>query len=82
MKLITGDKLPENLKREVLRTFTYRLTTENGYPQDNPCGAKVAPISDEQWLAEHAFYVTNAGSLSRKHSHCEPYYMAEENHHE
>lgn len=42
---------------------------------------KVAPISDAQWLAEHAFYVTNAGSLSRKHSHCEPYYMAEENHH-
>lgn len=40
--VITGDKLPENLKREVLRSFTNRITTggENGYPQDNPCGAK------------------------------------------
>lgn len=77
MKLITGDKLSAELKREVLSAFVYRLTTENGYPARNPCRARVPAISDEQWLKEHAFYVTAQGKLARNRRHAEPAYLAE-----
>lgn len=33
-------------------------------------------VSDAEWLAAHAFYVTKAGRLSNRHSHCEPHYLA------
>lgn len=46
--LIIGSKLPPNLKREVLSRYVHRLTTENGYPGHNPCGASVPAISDAQ----------------------------------
>lgn len=34
-------------------------------------------VTDEEWLCEHAFYVTGDGFLSAKHKHCEPAYLAE-----
>ncbi len=75
MKLITGDKLNAYTRAEVLRAYTYRLTIENGYPARNPCGATVPPISDAQWLAEHAFWVTNSGRLALNRTHAEPAYI-------
>lgn len=72
MRLITGDKLPPAARAEVLRAYVYRLTTENGYPARNPCGARVPAITDSQWLADHAFWVTNSGRLARNRHHAEP----------
>ena len=33
-------------------------------------------VSDEQWLAEHAFYVTKDGRLAARPSRCEPVLLA------
>jgi hypothetical protein len=32
----------------------------------------VPAISDEQWLSEHDFYVTDSGRILLRHMHCEP----------
>jgi hypothetical protein len=29
-------------------------------------------VSDDEWLRQHAFYVTANGDLSQRHRHCEP----------
>jgi hypothetical protein len=76
MKLIKGNDLSAQQRKDVLASFVYRLTTENGYPARNPCNARVAAISDAQWLAEHAFWINNDGSLSFNKRWCEPAYMA------
>ncbi len=34
--------------------------------------------TDEQWLRDHAFYITTAGRLSARHRHCEPAYLADD----
>ena len=77
MRLIKGSELSPVTRAEVLRTFTYRLTTENGYPKRNPCGASVPAVSDAEWLAAHAFYVRKDGALAANRRHCEPAYMAD-----
>jgi hypothetical protein len=78
MKLVKGDKLAPETRREVLNAFVYRLTSENGYPARNPCGARVPAISDTQWLSEHAFYVRVDGKLARNRRHAEPCFLAED----
>jgi len=78
MQLIRGDKLTVAQKEHVKRAYIYRLTIENGYPEKNPCNVRVPAITDEQWLKEHAFYITKSGELSAKHKHCEPAFMADE----
>jgi hypothetical protein len=30
----------------------------------------------EEWAGKHAFYVTSKGSLSKRHRHCMPVWMA------
>jgi hypothetical protein len=65
VKLIKGDKLPRAVKEEVLRSYVYRHL-------DTTCP------TDDVWLAKHAFYVTNAGELSRAHHRCEPACLAED----
>lgn len=77
MKLIKGKNLNDEQKQQVLRMYVHRLTVENNYPAINPCGARVKPITDKQWLKEHAFYVCNNGDLSQKHNHCEPAFLAD-----
>jgi hypothetical protein len=77
MKLITGDKLPQAARAEVLRAFIYRPTTENGYPKRNPRGARVAAVTDAEWLKTHAFYVTNAGKLAKNRNHAVPARLAD-----
>lgn len=76
MKLIKGNQLNEAQKRQVKSAFVHRLTTENGYPQRNPCKARVPAISDAEWLSKHAFYITKAGNLAGNRHRCEPVYMA------
>lgn len=76
--LITGDKLLPKTRQQVLAAYLYRLTTENGYPKNNPCGATVPAISDEEWLRTHAFYVTRNGRLDRRYNRCEPAFLADE----
>lgn len=35
-------------------------------------------VTDQEWLREHAFYVTAAGGLSARHNHCEPAFLADD----
>ena len=35
--------------------------------------------TDTEWLAEHAFYINKDGSVSARHRHAEPYYLADNN---
>ena len=75
--LIRGDKLTRRQREIVLRAFTYRLTTENGYPERNPCGARVPAISDDEWLKERAFHFLKDGSRLMANRHrAEPHYLA------
>ena len=78
MKLIKGDQLSNEARKQVLSQFVYRLTTENNYPRRNPCGARDPAISDSQWLAKHAFYVRKDGRLARNRHHAEPSFMADD----
>jgi hypothetical protein len=36
------------------------------------------PQANDQWIKEHAFYITRKGDLSARHNYCEPAYMADE----
>lgn len=107
MRLITGDKLSADTRREVLARFVHRWTHENarqthggkcpGCEQSGNFPRHAAPkgqigrqftreewhahhtplVSDAEWLATHAFHVTQSGRLSNRHSFAEPAYMAE-----
>lgn len=64
MKLIRGNQLSAAVRAQVLSAFVYRhLDTTT--------------TSDNEWLATKAFYVTAKDSLSLRHRHCEPHYLAE-----
>ncbi len=76
--LIKGENLTEEQIKIVKNAYIHRLTTENGYPEINPCQATIEAISDKQWIKEHAFYFIKDGSrLSKNRSYCEPAYMAD-----
>lgn len=77
MKLIKGNQLNEAQKRHVKAAFVHRLTKENGYPARNPCKARVPAISDEQWIAKHAFWFKDNGEPTMARIHAEPVYMAD-----
>jgi hypothetical protein len=74
MKLVAGNKLTSAQVSDVKRSFTYRLTTENGYPERNPCGARIPAVSDAQWIEDHAFWVNVDGTLTSRKG-AEPAYM-------
>lgn len=79
-RLVRGTDLTPEQRSAVLRAFTYRPTTENarGYPYPrNPTGARVAPTTDDEWLAAHAFYIRVDGKLAHLPKHCEPAYLAD-----
>lgn len=76
--LVTGDKLSKATRELVLRAYVYRPTHENNYPKHNPLRMRVPATSDEQWLKEHAFYVTKNGNLDNRFDHCEPAFMVQE----
>lgn len=78
-KLIKGENLTPAQVQYVKSAFVYRLTTENGYPQRNPCNARVPAISDAQWIEERAFWFNNDGTPchARGKSHAEPAFLAD-----
>lgn len=82
--LVRGDKLSTETRETVLRRYSNRWTVENErcirHQRDavKAKGVEPAPlVSDDKWLAEHAFYVKRNGSLDERRNHCEPHYMAE-----
>lgn len=79
--LVLGSKLEPETRAEVLRAFVYRWTLENPYRESVWSRASSRPtiplISDNQWLAEHAFHVTQEGRLHAGRRHAEPAFMAE-----
>lgn len=81
-KLVRGDRLPSDLKREVLASYIYRWTSDNASRERAWRGIKGAPtiplVSDEQWLREHAFHVTDRGTLDKRQKNAEPAYMTED----
>jgi hypothetical protein len=54
--------------------------------QHRQCGGNSEPrhdyhvplVTDEEWLRDHAFYVTTRGTLSAHHNHCEPAFLADD----
>jgi len=85
-KLVRGDQLPSNLRREVLSAYVHRWTSDNPQRSSAWRGIQGAPtiplVSDAQWLREHAFYVTDRGTLDKRKKHAEPAYLIEtEKHH-
>ena len=83
MRLVKGDHLTESVRKEVLAAYVYRLTTENGYPEHMPWPASLGKATvpaqtDAEWLASHAFWVTDAGHLAKNRHHCEPLSMIRE----
>lgn len=80
-KLVRGDQLPSDLRREILASYPYRWTSDNRDRERvwrSIEGAPTIPlVSDEQWLHAHAFYVTDRGTLDKRKKHAEPAYMIE-----
>lgn len=76
MPWIRGDKLPERLRSAVLRAYVYRMTHEarRAFPEATAQmlrgGYRLDPVSDADWLASKAFYVTRRGELSARHRFC------------
>lgn len=64
MRLLHGNLLSDEAKRQVLAAYIYRRMDTTSK-------------TDAEWLAKHAFYVRRDGKLSRAHKHCEPAFMAE-----
>lgn len=79
-KLIRGDKLPATVQAEVLRVYVHRNTREHSYSPSASVNDLVhGPYTDTEWLAAHAFYVTQDGKvLARNYKHCEPAVLAED----
>jgi len=81
-KLVRGDQLPSSLRRQVLARYVHRWTRDNPQREHAYRGHEGKPtiplVSDEQWLREHAFYVTDRGTLDARRKHAEPAYMIED----
>jgi len=75
-KLIKGENLTPEQKRHVLNAYIYRNTFENKERSQRLNPTCKIYVSDAQWINEHAFYFNNDGSLSGRHKHCEPAYLA------
>lgn len=73
MAWVAGDMLTTAQRDAVRNSFGYRWTVENERRARQWYGGSrptVPLVSDDDWLASHAFYVTNLGELSRRHRHC------------
>lgn len=79
--LIKGRNLTPQQRKQVTQAFLYRWTYDN--PHRRRCWSgrskpTIPLISDDQWIAEHAFHFTADGSrLCHRPKHCEPAYMAD-----
>lgn len=71
---IQGSKLSPRLQARVLSMYVNRWTHENRHNVHPSVRPTMPPVSDQEWLASHAFYLTVTGDLDRRHHHAEPYY--------
>jgi hypothetical protein len=79
--LIKGYRLNDRQRRDVLNVFGYRWTVEN-MPRAKLWTGKpwptVTPVTDEQWLRDHAFHFVKSGTRLKAGRHyAEPAYMAD-----
>jgi hypothetical protein len=74
-RLVKGGDLTPAQREEVLRAFVHRNTVER--PDRTLPGMVMVRSSDEEWLQEHAFYITVKGRLAQVPTYCEPHYMAD-----
>ena len=83
-KLVKGQDLTPEQVRAVKAAFTYRWTKENlvhvvsTYVRKGISVPTMLPVTDEQWLNDHAFYIRQDGTLADIPKHCEPAYMADD----
>lgn len=79
--LVKGSNLSPKLRKEVLARYPYRWTVDNTrreyFWKDSKNKPTMALATDEEWLAAHAFYVTQKGELDARRHHCEPAFMAD-----
>ena len=79
--LIKGNQLNERQRAMVLAAFPYRWTNDNPRREEFWRAANSRPtlplVSDDQWLAEHAFHFTVSGEKLLRRKYCEPAYMAD-----
>ena len=75
-QLVPGLKLSDQLKAEVLNAYKYRWTTNNEQRVDWWADINNKPttplISDEEWLATHAFWITKSGKLDARMHYAKP----------
>lgn len=80
-QLVKGKQLTPEQVKQVKAAFVYRWTIENlprakqlmesvGHPT-------IEPVSDAQFINEHAFYFRKDGKLASCPHHCEPVFLAE-----
>ena len=80
--LIKGSNLSPAQRRMVLDAFVYRWTSENPQRERAWANATSRPtvplVSDDEWIAAHAFHFTTDGSrLMRNRQHAEPSFLAD-----
>jgi hypothetical protein len=81
MACVNGSKLTRETREAVLSAYGYRWTVENQARARQWLSGQVPtipPVSDSQWLAEHAFHVRKDGSLDARRRHCEPACLADD----
>lgn len=84
MACINGSKLSPATRQEVLSAYGYRWTVENErrareWFRAGKAEPPTAPlVTDEEWLADHAFHVTRDGRLDARHRHAEPACLADD----
>ena len=78
-KLIKGENLTTEQKKEVKAAFINRFTSEHrpAWANRSDCLSFPTHGTDEEWIIDHAFYMTKGGKLDKNHRHCEPSYMTE-----
>lgn len=54
-----------------------RKPYENPKSSDGHTHPTIPLISDDQWLADHAFYITKAGHLAKVPGNCVPAYVVD-----
>lgn len=79
--LVKGENLTKEQITEVKSAFIYRWTFDNPQRESAWRGLEGQPtiplISDEDWIREQAFYITNSGRLDGRYNFCEPVWMAD-----
>lgn len=84
-KLIKGDNLTTEQRKQVLNAYIYRglkTTHKRDHVYRNIEKPRIPLCTDQEWLHSHAFwFLTDGSRLSAKHHHAEPAFMADEDKH-